>query len=151
MRVALAALTIAVLVPPLADGSRTSIAQSCAGTNRITTSPTGSRLVAVHRSRFAAYPGAINPDGSISDKAPWLAYGPSSRPAAGPHGPLRIVGSREPQSMLRLRVKTTRIWQEGFKGSAMWAVVLTFPEEGCWRITGRAERTTLTFRVLVTR
>jgi hypothetical protein len=139
-----------VFVPPLAGGAPTSTAQSCASTKRITTSPTGSRLVAVHRGRFVAYPGAINPDGSISDKAPWLAYGPSSQPAAGPRGALRIVGSRVPPSPLRLRVTTTRIWQEGFQGSAMWAVVLIFPEEGCWRITGRAERTTLTFRVLVT-
>jgi hypothetical protein len=38
----------------------------------------------------------------------------------------------------------------GYGGSGVWAVVLTFPTEGCWSVTGRVERTTHTFRLLVT-
>jgi hypothetical protein len=115
------------------------------------TSPTGSRLIAGHAltKTVTATSDMVNDDGSISVKAPWRAYGPRGRPHRGPRGVLSISGRRVDASAAPLRARTQQIWQDGFTGSGMWAVVLTFPQPGCWSITGRVERTRITFRVRV--
>ena len=125
-------------------------ATRCSTPMRVT-SPTGSRLVAGHAQRavLAPTPEMLNRDGSISFKAPWRAFGPRGRAAEGPRGTLHIIGRRTNDDAYLLRASTGQVWQDGFAGSGMWAVVLTFPKPGCWRITGRVERTYLTFQMNV--
>ena len=118
----------------------------------VTLSPTGSRLWTVDlRGSWVAAPQYVNADGSMWLKAPWWAAGPRSRPRRGPRGELTITGRRLDEAAPPLRARTRQVGVEGFGGSGVWAVVLTFPTEGCWSVTGRVERTTHTFRLLVTK
>jgi hypothetical protein len=93
----------------------------------------------------------VNADGSMWWKEPWSAAGPSESPKRGPRGVLRITGRRLDGPGRPLRVWTRQVWVEGYEGSAVWAVSITFPTEGCWSVKGRANQTTHTFRVLVTK
>jgi hypothetical protein len=63
---------------------------------------------------------------------------------------LTITGRRLDGGAAQLKVQTRQVGVVGYGGSGVWAVVLTFPTEGCWTVTGRVERTTHTFRLLVT-
>jgi hypothetical protein len=118
-----------------------------------TVSPTNSRLwtSANHYGSFVASPQYVNPDGSIWLKAPWFAAGPRGRSKKGPRGVLHITGRRLDAVDARLRAKTTQVWVEGYGGSGVWAAVITFPSEGCWAVKGRVQRTTHSFRLLVTK
>ena len=117
-----------------------------------TVSPTHSRLwTAELREGFAATPGYVNRDGSVWLKAPWFAAGPPSAPKRGPRGVLRISGIPMGRLGPPLRAQTRQVWVDGYEGSAVWAVVLTFPREGCWSIVGRANRTSYSFQLLVTK
>jgi len=93
----------------------------------------------------------VNADGSIWLKAPWWAAGPPSRPALGPRGVLHVTGRRLDRAAPPLLARTRQVSVDTFGGSGVWQVVLTFPTEGCWSVTGRVERTTHTFRLLVAR
>jgi hypothetical protein len=93
----------------------------------------------------------VNPDGSIWLKAPWWAAGPRGAPKRGPRGVLRITGTRVDAVDRPVRAETSQVWVDGFGGSAVWAAVITFPSEGCWTVRGRANRTTHTFRLLVSK
>jgi len=119
---------------------------------RKTVSPTHSRLWTTnYQGKWVAAPEFVNPDGSMRLKAPWFAAGPPGHARRGPRGMLAIAGKRVDQPGSALRVEAQQVGVLGFGGSGVWAVVLTFPSEGCWSITGRVERTTHTFRVLVSR
>ena len=119
---------------------------------RKTVSPTHSRLwTANHQGRWAASPAFVNADGSMWLKAPWFAAGPPGHAPRGPRGVLTITGKRIDQPAAPLEVEAREVGLVGYGGSGVWAVVLTFPSEGCWSVTGRVERTMHTFRLLVTR
>jgi hypothetical protein len=64
---------------------------------------------------------------------------------------LHINGRRLDAVDARLRARTTQVWVEGYGGSGDWAAVITFPSEGCWAVKGRVQRTTHSFRLLVTK
>ena len=86
-------------------------------------------------------PRFVNTDGSIWMKFPWW----------GVHVPpklLRIGGQRldGPSRPLRARVNSGAV--PGFRGS-FWASGVTFPQAGCWQVTGRVGRMRLTFVTLV--
>lgn len=138
----------AMLVPAGAGTSAT----ACEVGPPKTVSPTGSRLWTVkHDGAFIASPEFVNADGSIWLKAPWWAAGPRSRPKRGPRGVLHITGTSLDRAGSPLRAETRQVWVDGYGGSGVWAVVLTFPSEGCWSVKGRVNRTTHTFRLLVTK
>ena len=118
---------------------------------RQTVSPTHSRLWTTnYQGTWAARSEFVNPDGSMWVKAPWFAAGPPGRPARGPRGVLTVTGRRVDRPAPLLRAEARQVGVVGYGGSGVWAVVLTFPTEGCWTVTGRVERTTHTFRLLVT-
>jgi len=107
------------------------VVSACVTRPPTTVSPVNGRLWTVnHRGRFVAREGYVNPDGSMWLKAPWWAAGPKKNPSKGPHGKLVVTGRRVDAPAPPLRARTTPIWQEGYRGSGMWAVVLTFPTEG---------------------
>ena len=148
MLVVVAVCCSAMLVPAGA-GTRTT---ECQVGPPKTASPTGSRLWTVeHNGTFSALPQYVNPNGSIWLKAPWFAAGPRDRPKQGPRGVLHITGARLDRADTPLRATTRQVWVDGFGGSGVWAVVLTFPSEGCWSVKGRVNRTTHAFRLLVTK
>lgn len=126
-------------------------APDCSSGGAVTKSPTGSRLwTSAPPPVFDADPRLVNPDGSIWWKSPWYAAAPRGKPPrAGPKGTLHITGRRLDGDAPRLRSRVVPIGVLGFTGSGSWAVMLTFPVEGCWRVTGRVERTTYTFTTLV--
>jgi hypothetical protein len=84
-------------------------------------------------------------------KAPWFAAGPRGRSKRGPRGILHITGARVDALDRPLRARTTQVWVDGYGGSGVWAAVITFPSEGCWSVKGGVQRTTHTFRLLVTK
>ena len=136
-------------LPVSAAPART--AAAC-GSQPRTVSPTHSRLwTADFSAGFAATPDEVNRDGSVWLKAPWFAEGPASAPKRGPRGILRISGVPVGRLGPALRAQTRQVWVDGYAGSAVWAVVLTFPTEGCWAVVGRANRTSYSFRLLVTK
>ena len=117
-----------------------------------TVSPTNSRLwTADHGGKWVAALDFVNSDGSMWLKAPWFAAGPRGRPKRGPRGELRITGKRLDGVAAPLGARTRQVWVDGYGGSGVWAVVLTFATEGCWSVTGRVERTIHSFRLLVTK
>jgi hypothetical protein len=145
------ASTAAVVAIALPTGTAAPRATDC-GAFRKTASPTHSRLWTVDQhGTWAAAPSFTNPDGSMWLKAPWFAAGPAGRASRGPHGTLTITGRRLDAEAPPLRAEARQVGVAGFGGSGVWAVVLTFPSEGCWAVTGRVERTTHTFRLLVSR
>jgi hypothetical protein len=141
---------VALALVPAGTGAPS--APSCPIVRPTTVSPTNSRLWSAYERRaWVAGPEFVNPDGSIWLKAPWFAQGPRGGPERGPRGTLWVTGKRLDRTAPRLRAQTRQVGVEGFRGSGVWAAVLTFPTEGCWSVNGRVERTTHTFRLLVTR
>lgn len=140
----------AMLVVPTGTGTGAAMCQ--VGSPK-TVSPTGSRLwTVIPNWSFVASPEYVNPNGSIWLKAPWWAAGPRGRAKRGPRGVLHITGKRlDRADSPPLRAETRQVWVDGYGGSGVWAVVLTFPSEGCWSVKGRVNRTTHTFRLLVTK
>lgn len=117
---------------------------------RKTVSPTHSRLWTTnHQGKWAASAEFVYPDGSMWLKAPWFAAGPPGHARRGPRGVLIVTGRRLDPAAPPLTVAVQQVGVAGYGGSGVWAVVLTFPTEGCWSVTGRVERTTRTFRLLV--
>ncbi len=80
--------------------------------------------------------GFVQPDGSIRWKFPWWRLVP---------GHLTITGRRldAPAPALSSRVPI------GYGDVGFQATGVVFPSEGCWQITGRTARTSLTFVILV--
>jgi hypothetical protein len=90
---------------------------------------------------IVARPPFVRPDGSMRIKFPWWG----SRRA---DGKLRITGtSLAPQG----RVAQSGISPGQTGAPHFWASAITFPTDGCWRITGTAGRASLTFVVSVIR
>jgi len=122
------------------------------GSLRKTVSPTHSRLFTTnYHGVWQASSAFVNADGSLRLKAPWFAAGPPGHAKRGPHGILRISGKRLDLPAAALEAETQEVGVAGYGGSGVWAVVLTFPTEGCWTVTGKVERTTHTFQVLVSK
>jgi hypothetical protein len=144
------AVGCAAVLSPVGAGTG---APACQAVPPKTVSPTKSRLwtAANQQGAFLASPQYVNPDGSIWLKAPWWAAGPPRHPARGPRGVLHITGTRLDTADRPLSAQTTQVGVEGFGGSGVWAAVITFPSEGCWRVRGRVNRTTYTFRLLVSK
>jgi hypothetical protein len=115
-----------------------------------TISPTGSRLwTSMHGYTYDAPPQYVSADGTIRMKVVWYAAGPRTSPRAGPRGVIRISGRLDGGAATRLRTAVREIGQAGFTGSGMWGGWIYFPRAGCWTVTGKVERTSHTFRVLV--
>jgi hypothetical protein len=91
-------------------------------------------------------PSRVEPDGSIGWKFGWTPTGIAVRPgltvsgrrldAASP--PLRVLG-----------VKWGYSYTPAGRGRGGWASAVSFPSEGCWRITGRVRDISLSFVVRV--
>jgi hypothetical protein len=58
------------------------------------------------------------------------------------------VSGRRLDAPGRMRVKAVS-WGYSSTGKGSWASAVAFPEGGCWRITGRAGRTTVSYVVSV--
>jgi hypothetical protein len=148
-RALLVAVGCAAIFVPIGSGRP---ADGCRIVPPKTVSPTNSRLWTVnHGGIFVASPEYVNPDGSVWLKAPWWAAGPRGRAKRGPRGALRISGVRVDHVDPPLQAQTRQVWVDGYGGSAVWAAVITFPSQGCWSVMGRVNRTTHTFRLLVTK
>ncbi len=75
-------------------------------------------------------PQDIKPDGSIWTKWFWFA--------AGIHGSFSLTGQRidaPSQDLIVHQVNEGSM--TGFTGSGTWATPITFPTQGCWRLTAR--------------
>jgi hypothetical protein len=79
-------------------------------------------------------------DGTLFQKLPWL-------PRKGFSGDLTVRGERldAPGQMRVLSVN----WGYSSDGRGSWASAVTFPDEGCWRLTGRVGDISLTYVVKV--
>jgi hypothetical protein len=88
------------------------------------------------RGTIVVTPDFVNPDGSIGWKFPWMRVVPGS---------LTITGQRldAPAPPLRSYVPA------GYGDVGFQASGVTFPSEGCWRITGKVDHTAVTFVNLV--
>ncbi|HLG09032.1 MAG TPA: hypothetical protein VI409_10240 [Gaiellaceae bacterium] len=84
------------------------------------------------------------PDGSLFQKLPWL-------PRAGLTGVLTVRGERLDAPSPRMGVLSVN-WGYASSGPAArgsWASAVSFPSEGCWRISGRVRDVTLSYVVKV--
>lgn len=88
---------------------------------------------------MAFSPDMIAPDGSLPQKFGWYR-GPGLR------GKVNIRGKRLDAPAPPLRVDISDYGVTGFQPSE-----LIFPTEGCWEVTGRVNKTTLTFVIRVTK
>jgi hypothetical protein len=86
-----------------------------------------------------------DPEGSIGTKLFWFA--------AHQDGELTLRGQRldslSPQLLIVRRVN--RGTSTGFRGTGTWATPVTFPSEGCWRLTARVADVSLSFVLKVVR
>lgn len=79
---------------------------------------------------LAVPPERVEADGSVQAKRFWYA--------AGIDGTLALAGRRLDAASPPLRVHTiNRGLQSGFRGSGTWATFISFPTQGCWRLTVR--------------
>ena len=85
-------------------------------------------------------PGIVLPDGSLSMKFGWYR-------GDGLWGKLTITGKRldAPAPPLRADIP------DGYGDTGFQATALIFPTEGCWQVTGKVGRTSLTFVTRVVR
>lgn len=73
---------------------------------------------------------AVTPDGSIGAKLFWFADGID--------GVFTLTGRRLDAVSASLNVHAVnRGSMRGFRGTATWATVVSFPTPGCWRLTAR--------------
>jgi len=79
-------------------------------------------------------------DGALFQKFWWL-------PRKGLTGELTVRGERL-DAPGRMRVLSVN-WGYSSDGRGSWASALTFPSEGCWRLTGRVRDVSLTYVVKV--
>lgn len=101
---------------------------------RVALVPADGRLVA-GRLHGGGKRATVNADGSIDAKFGWWRAG---------NGKIRISGRRLDASARPLAADVSDGYPAGFQ-----ATTLTFPTTGCWRVTGRYGRTSLTFTMLV--
>lgn len=91
---------------------------------------------------FVPQPQQFQPDGAVLTKLYWFA--------AGVHGDLTLRGERLDATSPALVVhRVNRGTMTGFRGSATWATPVTFPSEGCWRLTARVRDISLSYVVKV--
>lgn len=79
-------------------------------------------------------------DGALFQKLPWL-------PREGFTGVLTVRGERL-DAPGRMRVVSVN-WGHSSDGRGSWASAVTFPSEGCWRISGRVQDISLSYVVKV--
>jgi hypothetical protein len=84
------------------------------------------------------------PDGTLFDELGWL-------PRKGFTGTLTVRGERidAPGRLNVLSVNWGYSYAPGKQPRGSWASAVTFPSEGCWRITGRVRDVSLTYVVRV--
>jgi len=104
----------------------------------------GSRglFVALYYPRLVAR--RVEPDGSVWEKFPWWADGPTAL--------LEISGRRLDRAAPPLQARVQPGWPanpQPFRGTAFWSSAIRFPTAGCWSVTGRSGRASLTFVVQV--
>jgi hypothetical protein len=89
--------------------------------------------------------GTPEPDGSTSQKYPWWTV--------GTEGDLTIQGRRVDASAPPLRARiNSGVPDTPFAtvpGGSFWSSGIYFPTEGCWQVTGRVGRASLTFVVFM--
>jgi hypothetical protein len=117
--------------------------------------PPGEQPASLHHGNGALWtvlpPGGIDrggtpePDGSTSQKYPWWTV--------GTEGDLAIEGRRVDASAPPLRARiNSGVPDTPFAtvaGGSFWSSGIYFPIEGCWQVTGRVGRTSLTFVVFM--
>jgi hypothetical protein len=85
---------------------------------------------------------SVAPDGSVEAKLYWFA--------AVVHGEFSLTGQRLDGSSPALFVhRVNRESMTRFRGSGTWATPVTFPSQGCWRLTARVADVSLSFVVEV--
>jgi hypothetical protein len=89
--------------------------------------------------------GTPEPDGSTSQKYPWWTVGTT--------GELTIQGRRVDASAPPLRARINSGAPEtpfaDIPGGRFWSSGVYFPTKGCWQVTGRVGRTSLTYVVFM--
>ncbi|MDX6439498.1 MAG: hypothetical protein QOF45_2081 [Gaiellaceae bacterium] len=127
--------TLTVVRRPVPDPAQHSFNYGNA-TIRVSLFPKNGRLVA-GRLPGGGWRATINEDGSIDAKFGWWRAG---------SGKIRITGRRLDAPAPPLRAHVPDGYETGFQATG-----LTFPTTGCWRVTGRYRRASLTFTMLVTK
>ena len=130
-----AGCAVTVVRPPVPDAQTPSFNYGNA-TIRVALFPKDGRLVA-GRLPGGGSRATINDDGSIDAKYGWWRAG---------SGKIRISGRRLDASAPPMRAHVPNGYGPGFQATG-----ITFPTTGCWRVTGRYGRASLTFTVLVTK
>jgi hypothetical protein len=87
---------------------------------------------------IAATPEYVEPDGSVGMKVPWWR-------GIGVVGKLAITGRRLDAPARPLRA----VVPDGYGRTGFQASGIDFPTEGCWQVTGKAGRASLTFVTIV--
>jgi hypothetical protein len=84
------------------------------------------------------------PDGTFFNKLGWL-------PKKGFGGELEVRGDRldAPGRLRVLQVSWGHVFVNGVRGRGSWRSAVTFPSEGCWRLTGRVADISLSYAVEV--
>lgn len=84
------------------------------------------------------------PDGTFFDKLGWL-------PKKGWGGQLTLRGERldAPGRLRVLQVSWGHVFVNGVQGRGSWRTAVTFPSEGCWRLTARVRDIALSYVVKV--
>jgi hypothetical protein len=126
---------VTVVRPPVPDPALPSFNYGNA-TIRVSLFPKNGRLVA-GRLPGGGWRATINDNGSIDAKFGWWRAG---------DGKIRITGRRLDAPAPPLRAHVPNGYGAGFQATG-----LTFPTTGCWRVTGRYGRASLTFTMLVTK
>jgi len=78
-----------------------------------------------------------DPDGTISNKLWWL-------PRDGFTGRLTVHGERLDARSSPMWVRAVN-WGYSSTGKGSWASAVSFPGEGCWRLTGRVGDISITY------
>jgi hypothetical protein len=129
------ACAVTVVRPPVPDPKLPSFNYGNASI-RVALFPKNGHLIA-GRLPGGGWRATINDDGSIDAKYGWWRAG---------SGKINIAGRRLDAAAPPLRAHIPNGYSAGFQATG-----LTFPTTGCWRVTGRYGRASLTFTVLVTK
>jgi hypothetical protein len=124
-------VTVVALAAPTAEAgscavTRPNLPAGRYGTQRLWTRLPGKGLLRLRR----------DADGSLFDKLAWIPD--------RDRGLSLTVSGRRLDGAGRLRVLGVH-WGYSSTGKGSWASAVAFPSAGCWRVTGRARDTTLSY------